>query len=35
MMLILFFNSKGVIHHAYVPEGQTVNNSVNMGFSGS
>ncbi len=24
-MLILFFDSKGVIHHKYVPEGQTVN----------
>ncbi len=24
-MLILFFDSKGVIHHEYVPEGQTVN----------
>ncbi len=24
-MLILFFDCKGVIHHAYVPEGQTVN----------
>ncbi len=24
-MLILFFNSKGVIHHKYVPEKQTVN----------
>ncbi len=24
-MLILFFDSKDVIHHAYVPEGQTVN----------
>ncbi len=23
--LILFFDSKGVIHHGYVPEGQTVN----------
>ncbi len=23
-MLILFFDSKGVIHHEYVPEGQTV-----------
>ncbi len=25
MMLILFFDSKGVIHHKYVLEGQTVN----------
>ncbi len=25
MMLILFFYNKGVIHHEYVPEGQTVN----------
>ncbi len=24
-MLILFFDSKGVIHHEYVHEGQTVN----------
>ncbi len=24
-MLILFFESKGVIHHEYLPEGQTVN----------
>ncbi len=24
-MLILFFDNKGVIHHEYVPEGQTVN----------
>ncbi len=24
-MLILFFDSKSVIHHKYVPEGQTVN----------
>ncbi len=24
-MLILFFDSKGVIHHKYIPEGQTVN----------
>ncbi len=24
-MLILFFNSEGVIHHEYVPEGRTVN----------
>ncbi len=24
-MLILFFDSKGVIHCEYVPEGQTVN----------
>ncbi len=24
-MLILFFDSKGVIHHRYVPEGKTVN----------
>ncbi len=24
-MLILFFDSKSVIHHEYVPEGQTVN----------
>ncbi len=24
-MLILFFDSKGVIHHEYIPEGQTVN----------
>ncbi len=24
-MLILFFDSKGVLHHKYVPEGQTVN----------
>ncbi len=24
-MLILFFDSKGVIHHEYVPEGQAVN----------
>ncbi len=24
-MLILFFDSKGVIHHKYVQEGQTVN----------
>ncbi len=24
-MLILFFDSKGVIHHIYVPEGQTLN----------
>ncbi len=25
MMLILFYDSKGVINHEYVPEGQTVN----------
>ncbi len=24
-MLSFFFDSKGVIHHEYVPEGQTVN----------
>ncbi len=24
-MLILFFNSKGITHHEYVSEGQTVN----------
>ncbi len=24
-MLILFFDSKGVIHYEYLPEGQTVN----------
>ncbi len=24
-MLILFFDSKGVIHHKYVHEGETVN----------
>ncbi len=24
-MLILFFDNRGVIHHKYVPEGQTVN----------
>ncbi len=24
-MLILFFDSRGVIHHKYVPEGETVN----------
>ncbi len=24
-MLILFFDSKGVIHHKYVPEGKTEN----------
>ncbi len=27
-MLILFFDSKGVIHHEYVPEGQTVNATI-------
>ncbi len=26
-LLILFFDSKGVIHHEYVPEGQTVNST--------
>ncbi len=24
-MLIFFFDSKGVIHHEYVPKGQTIN----------